>query len=153
MSESNSLRFDILDHVMLIVHADMPPTDSDWTRMMMVRNAHLDKLRSVLVIAQPRSGINASQRSDAASFMKSEGRSIVVVTDSALIRGLARAVSLLGVNVRAFAPTELSRALEFAFVPPSRHADFVRRIETMKAQLGVAPRSASPPGPRPRPDA
>ena len=138
---------------MLIVHADMPPTDSDWTRMMMVRNAHLDKLRSVLVIAQPRAGINASQRSDAATFMKSEGRRIVVVTDSAWIRGLARAVSLLGVNVRAFAPNELSRALEFALVPASSHADFVRRIETMKAQLGVNPRGASPPDPRPRPGA
>jgi len=139
----DSFRFDIVDHVMLVVHADMPPSDHEWARMVVVRNANRDRLRSTLVIAPPRASINASQRADVAHFMKETGITIAVVTDSALIRGVARAVGFLGVQVRAFAPNELSTALTFMIVPPSRHAEFTRRIEQMKAQLASNARSAS----------
>lgn len=143
MADSDSFRFDIVDHVMLVVHADMPPSDADWARMVVVRNANRDRIRSNLVVAPPRASINASQRSDVAQFMKANGTSIAVVTDSALIRGVARAVGFLGVQVRAFAPNELTSALDFLVVSPSRHPEFGRRIEIMKAQLGGTARSAS----------
>jgi len=143
VADSDSFRFDIVDHVMLVVHADMPPSDADWARMVVVRNANRDRIRSNLVIAPPRASINASQRSDVAQFMKATGTSIAVVTDSALIRGVARAVGFLGVQVRAFAPNELTSALNFLVVSPSRHPEFGRRIEIMKAQLGGNARSAS----------
>ena len=135
MANSDSFRFDIVDHVLLIVHADVPPSDTDWARLIVVRNANRDKLRGNLVLAPPRANINASQRADVAQFMKETGASVAVVTDSALIRGVARAVGLLGVRVRAFAPAELGDALEFLNVPASRYAQFRRRIELMKAQL------------------
>jgi hypothetical protein len=64
---ADSLRFDFMDHVMLIVHADAPPSDADWARMAVVRNANRDRLRGNLVIAPPRASINASQRADVAS--------------------------------------------------------------------------------------
>jgi len=143
VADSDSFRFDIVDHVMLVVHADMPPSDADWARMVVVRNANRDRIRSNLVVAPPRASINASQRSDVAQFMKANGTSIAVVTDSALIRGVARAVGFLGVQVRAFAPNELTSALNFLVVSPSRHPEFGRRIEIMKAQLGGTARSAS----------
>ena len=143
MADSDSFRFDIVDHVMLVVHADMPPSDADWARMVVVRNANRDRIRSNLVVAPPRASINASQRSDVAQFMKANGTSIAVVTDSALIRGVARAVGFLGVQVRAFAPNELTSALDFLVVSPSRHPEFGRRTEIMKAQLGGTARSAS----------
>lgn len=141
---SDSLRFDIVDHVMLIVHADVPPSDADWARMTVVRNASRDRLRANLVIAPPRASINASQRADVAQFMKETGITIAVVTDSALVRGVARAVAFLGVPVRAFTPSELTSALTFLMVPPSRHPEFARRIELMKAQLARSARIASP---------
>jgi len=143
VADSDSFRFDIVDHVMLVVHADMPPSDADWARMVVVRNANRDRIRSNLVVAPPRASINASQRSDVAQFMKANGTSIAVVTDSALIRGVARAVGFLGVQVRAFAPNELTSALDFLVVSPSRHPEFGRRTEIMKAQLGGTARSAS----------
>ena len=141
---SDSLRFDIVDHVMIIVHADMPPRDADWTRMTVVRNASRDRLRGTLVVAPPRASINASQRADVAQFMKGTNITIAVVTDSALIRGVARAVAFLGVQVRAFTPSELTSALTFLIVPPSRHADFTRRIELMKNQLAGNVSNPSP---------
>lgn len=138
------MRFDLVDHVMLIVHADMPPDDADWQRMVTVRNSNRAKIRGNLVIAPPRASINAAQRADVASFMKASGVPIAVITDSALIRGVARAVGFLGVQVRAYPRNELVDALNFLMVPPSRHADMVRRIEALQAQLsGITRPSAS----------
>lgn len=141
---SDSLRFDIIDHVMLIVHADVPPSDADWSRLIRVRNASRDRLRGLFVTAPPRASINASQRADVAHFAKDTRISIAVITDSALIRGVARAVGFLGVPVRAFLPSELTSAFNFLIVPPSRHAEFTRRIELMKAQLASGAHDASP---------
>ncbi|HEX2877818.1 MAG TPA: hypothetical protein VHP33_41495 [Polyangiaceae bacterium] len=138
MTDSNSLRFDIIDHVMVIVHADVPPSDSDWARLVVVRNASRLKLRSCLVIAPPRASINAAQRADVAKFMKETGSSVAVMTDSALIRGVAMAVGFLGVKVRAFALGDLTPALNFLAVPATRHATFLHRVQALKAQLGSA---------------
>ena len=146
MNNADTLRFDIVDHVLLIVHADMPPDDSDWSRLVTVRNANRDKLRSNLVIAPPRASINSAQRNDVAAFMKLTGVNVAVVTESALIRGVARAVGFLGVQVKAFEPADLPRALDYLQVLPSRQADMTRRIDALKAQLAsvsrmtVAPR-------------
>ncbi len=135
MNNADSLRFDILGHVLLVVHADMVPDAGDWSRLAVVRDANRDKLRGTLVIAPPRASITASQRADVAQYMKETGSSTAVVTDSALIRGVARAVGFLGVPVRAFAPAELPSALNFLVVPPSRHAELIRRVDALKAQL------------------
>jgi hypothetical protein len=122
----------------------VPPSDADWARMIVVRNANRERLRSLLVMAPPRASINASQRADVAQFMKLTGASIAVVTDSALVRGVARAVGFLGVQVRAFQPTELATALNYLVVPASRHADMIRRIDAMQAQLNASARHLSP---------
>jgi hypothetical protein len=135
VTRSETLRFDLVDHVMLIVHADLPPADADWARMLVVRNANKKRIRSNLVIAPPRASINAAQRADIARFMRETGISIAVVTESALIRGIARAVGFLGVQVRAFDPSELGSALNYMVVPVSRHANMIRHVELMKAQL------------------
>lgn len=139
MTAADTLRFDIVDHVFLIVHADVPPADHDWKRLTIVRDANRGKIRSNLVIAPPRAAINAAQRADVAKFMKETGTSIAVVTDSALIRDVARAVGFMGVQVRAFPPSELASALDYLVVPASRQPDFIRRVGILKAQLAAEP--------------
>ena len=139
MSNADTLRFDIVSHVILIVHADVAPDANDWKRMMIVRDAHHDKLRGVLVVAPPRAKLSASQRSDVTRSMRETGASTAVVTDSALVRGVARAIGFLGVPVRAFSPTEVASALNFLAIPPTRHDDFIRRIEALKMQLSSRP--------------
>jgi len=135
LASSNSLRFDLVDHVLLVVHADVPPTDEDWGRMVTVRNANMQRLRGILVVAPPRAVINTAQRADVAKFMRETGHGIAVLTESALIRGVARAVGLLGVQVRAFAFSELGSALNYLLVPVARHAELTRRVELMRSQL------------------
>lgn len=137
MANADSFRFDIVDHVMLVVHADVPPDERDWARMVLVRNANRDKIRSTLVIASPRASPTAAQRADVAQYMNATGTSIAVVTDSALIRGVAHAVSFLGVKVRAFSSSDLQAALQYSLVPQARFADMCRRIDAMQAQLNV----------------
>jgi len=140
---ADSLRFDIVDHALVIVHADVPPDDRDWARLVLVRNANRTKIRGNLVVAPPRATINSAQRADVASFMKETGTRIAVVTDSALIRGVARAVGFLGVQVRAFAPSDVSSALDYLDVRESRQAEVVRRVEILKAQLATVDRTTS----------
>ena len=131
----NTLGFDILGHVMVIVHADMPPDSDDWARMSRVRDANLDKLRGVLVIAPARASRSAAQRAEVAHAMKVTNASTAVVTESALIRGVARAIGFLGIPVRAFAPAEMASALNYLVVPQSRHAELIKRAEMLQAQL------------------
>lgn len=145
VTDSDSLRFDIVDQVMVVVHADVAPSDGDWARLLVVRNANRTKLRSTLVIAPPRASINAAQRADVVKFMKETGTGVAVLTDSALVRGLAMAVGFLGVKVRAFAPNALTAALDFLMVPESRHAIFVHRVDALRAQLASAARLSIPP--------
>jgi hypothetical protein len=91
-----------------------------------------------LVIAPPRASINAAQRADVAEFMRATGVPIAVITDSALIRGVARGVGFLGVQVRAYPRTELADAMNFLMISPSRQAEMARRIEVLEAQLAGA---------------
>lgn len=109
---------------------------------MLVRDANRAKLRGNLVVAPPRATINAAQRADVATFMKATGISIAVVTDSALVRGVARAVGFMGVKVRAFQPSELKDALDYLAVPPTRHPELTRRVEILKAQLATVTRAS-----------
>ncbi len=127
--------FDIIDHTLVEVHADAPPSASDWARMAVVRDANRHRLRANLVFAPPRSSLNAAQRADVVKFMKETGVTVAVITDSALIRGIAMALRLLGVDVRAFSSNELGRALNFLVIPHFRHAYMLQRIEGLKKQL------------------
>lgn len=137
MPYAASFRFDLVDHVLVIVHADTPPLDEDWARMVVFRDANREKIRGNLVIAPPRASISASQRADVASFMRGSAVSIAVVTESALIRGIARAVGFLGVQVRAFSPSELESAFNYLLVASSKHQEMIRRIDALKAQLAA----------------
>ena len=106
--------------------------------MIVVRNGNRERIRGHLVIAPPRATINATQRTDIAEFLKETGVSVAVVTNSALVRGVARAIGFLGVQVRGFAPEELLTALNYLVVPQLRHEAMVRRIDALHAQLGNA---------------
>ncbi|MDF3066678.1 MAG: hypothetical protein K0R38_2279 [Polyangiaceae bacterium] len=133
----------MVDQVLLVVHANMPPSERDWARLITVRDANRHRLRATLVVAPPRAKLDASQRSDVATFMRSTGGGIAVITDSALVRGVALALSLLGLKVRAYAPREITVALDFCGVLASRRDDMCRRIEALQAQLSGMTKGAA----------
>lgn len=129
--------------MLLVVHADCPPNEGDWQRMVLVRDANRVKIRGILVVAPPRASINAEQRAGVALFLKETRSRAAVLTDSALIRGVALAVGLFGVQVRAFTPSSLTSALEYLQFSQARHAEMARLIESLKMQLSQ-PGSAPP---------
>lgn len=135
VTSPDTLRFDIVGNIMLVVHADTPPSHADWARLMLVRNANREKIRGTLVVAPPRASINLDQRSDMVEFMKQTKTGVAVLTESVLVRGVARAVAFLGVKVQAFALREFERAFDALAVPRSKHADLLKRIEALTAQL------------------
>lgn len=146
MEQPDSLRFDIVDHVLVIVHADIPPDPRDWARLITVRDANRQRIRGSLVVAPPRANINAQQRADVARFMKETGACTAVMADSALIRGIAAAVGLLGLKVRAFRPSDLNGALDYLALRADKRVEIQRRIEVLSAQLdGSRARSSSSP--------
>ena len=135
MTTADTLRFDLVDQILLIVHADVPPSDTDWKRLIVVRDANRQKIRGTLVVAPPRASINAAQRADVVAFMRESRTSIAVMTDSVLVRGVAGALGLMGVKVQAFSLADVGRALDSLGVARSKHPDMSRRIEALKAQL------------------
>ena len=133
MTVTDTLRFDLVDQILLVVHADVPPSEADWARLMVVRNANRHKIRGTLVVAPPRASINSAQRADVVEFMKQSGTAIAVMTESVLIRGVARAVGFLGVKVQAFPLREVAQALDSLGVARSRQGEMMRRIDALKS--------------------
>lgn len=140
MATPDTLRFDVLDHVMLIVHANLAPDAEQWSRMMLVRGSPTSGVRDCLVVAPPRASLSVAQRADVVRLSKRG--SIAVLTESALVRGVSAAVGLLGVKVRAFDPRDLEKALTYLELPPRRHADAERRLTLLKSQLEISGRGA-----------
>lgn len=136
MTATDTLRFDLVDQILLVVHADVAPSDADWSRLMVVRDANRHKIRGTLVVAPPRASINSAQRADVVEFMKQSGTAIAVMTESVLIRGVARAVGFVGVKVRAFPLRDLGEALDWLGVARSKHAEMMRRVEALRALVG-----------------
>jgi len=56
---------------------------------------------------------------------------------------IALAIGFMGVQLRAFAPSEITSALNFLLVPSSRHAAVLGAVESLKAQLAVIDKTPS----------
>jgi hypothetical protein len=141
--QRDTLRFDLVDHLLVVVAADAPPGEADWERLRTVREANRGRIRMMLLVAQPRSLPTSAQREEFTTFMRLTGLGVAVITDSALLRGLGLAMSKLGLKVRAYAPSDLARAFEFCGVSESRREDLTRLIGALKAQLARRAESAS----------
>jgi hypothetical protein len=129
------LRFKVIGDLMLVVHADTPPADSDWADMLRERDDHAGTLKGLLVVAPPKASINASQRADVQSYLRQTGARIAVLTDSKLVRGAALAVAWFGVSVRAFPTSGLHAALEYLQGPAEREALVARTIGELNEKL------------------
>lgn len=133
MQGPRTLRFRVVGELMLVVHADIVPSESDWSQMLRTRDDA--KPKSILVVAPPKASINASQRADVQTYLAQTGARIAVLTDSKLVRGAALAVAWFGVPVRAFPSKGLGDALTFLEVKPERLQIIERAIQDLDAEL------------------
>lgn len=130
--------------MLLVVCADAPPADLDWARLKSVREANRAKIQMALVVAPPRAVLSAAQRAEIAAFMKATDSGLTIITDSALNRGIVLALGMLGLKVRAYAPSEVAQALNHCGFSAPRALEMRRRIDTLTAQLLEGPRIGAP---------
>lgn len=126
--------FRVMGDLLLVVHADVPPSEAEWSEMLRVRD-DAERLTGILVSAPPKASINASQRADVQSYLEETGASIAVLTHSKLVRGAAFAVAWFGLPVRAFPPNELGEALAFLGQAPDRTPEIDASIQALAAEL------------------
>lgn len=76
-------------------------------------------LRFVLTVTVGRAVVNSLQRKKAAEVLVKNNVQTIVVTDDSLTRGIATAVSWLGVRLKAYRWTDLDRAVMMLQMPES----------------------------------
>lgn len=78
--------------------------------------------------------VTSVQRKIVADALKRRNIPTAAVTDDRLVRGLVTAVAWLGVNIKPFAWSELTSAVEFLKIPPEK----VDRVVAAAMQLRAA---------------
>lgn len=98
--------------------------DAIWSRYLAaIQN---DKIRINLAFSSNGS-LTALQRKTASDALKAKNIPAVVVTDSALVRGVVTAMTWLGTNIRAFSFTDLDKAIQAVSTKP----DAMQEIKTL----------------------
>lgn len=107
----STLAWVVTPPVFLLVHGDVDPAAKDWAHLVEGMHAHRD-YRSILVYSGG-ANLSASQRADVVASFKERKLTAAVMTESALVRGAATAISWFGVQLRAFPEDQLVGALQF----------------------------------------
>jgi len=139
--------YDYVDDMMITVHKDVDPTQEDWSRMLTDLKVKARELRSSLVLAGSIK-LTARQRKELADTVGGSKLKVAVMTESAVTRGILRAIGWLGgpTNVRPFAMKDLGGALDFLEIREPRRRRVEVAIDALRAGLAEAnSRSASLP--------
>lgn len=95
------------------------------------------KARAILAFAAGKNSLTATQRKVAADVLKAQQVLGIVITDSALTRGLVTAVSWLGANAKAFSWGDLEAALRLLQMPKEterRVRDIIADFEKLRKE-------------------
>ena len=121
---NRSLAWGYFARVLILVQAPGVPADADWAEFL--TDSHRDPGETILVLAGE-TKLSPKQRVEVQAWQERHGTPSVVVTDSMLARGVAKALSWFGVKITAFARRDLDRALDCrrelprATAPTRRH--------------------------------
>ncbi|EDM79236.1 hypothetical protein PPSIR1_03828 [Plesiocystis pacifica SIR-1] len=125
----------------VIVHTDEPPSDEDW-------DAHLELLVSlagavdrVLVYTGGAGPSVAQRRRTNEAFVRAGGTGVsAILTPSRMVRGIVKAFSwAMQGQMRAFAPSEFRRAVDFLGVPADDIAPVRALLDALLERAGQAP--------------
>ncbi|MDI1446118.1 hypothetical protein [Polyangium sp. 6x1] len=154
-----TLAFGTLGELMVLVHADAPPTDAEWNAYTEAWEAHHHLHgRSRLLVSTGGGAPTAAQRQRLDERVRRMGGGAAraaILSESIFARVVANALSAmeharaarvlgrLGVSsglessqiYRMFARTDLRRALAWLDVPTTREPEIVRSIEQLQAVI------------------
>ena len=129
--------------VLVAVHTKDAPSDEEWDSWLAFIDAlgkqvdqDLARLPN-LVVAD--GGAPSTAQRTAVNMLVAQGKTlppVAVVTDSLLVRTLLRGFSIFNPSTKAFAPTELDRALEHLGIPGSAATALAAVCVRMAKSLG-----------------
>lgn len=123
--------FERFERWAILVHGVDPPGQQEWLDYVEVIR-QLDNTNGIGVcVLTDGVGPNAVQRKMITEFkMRS-----AVVTSHRVARGMVTALSWIGVAIKAFAPEDMVKALDFLDVPQSDHKTLIERMASMRLVL------------------
>jgi hypothetical protein len=130
------------DKFAVFVHADTPPTDADWNRVV-AEYQRVPDLRVFRVLVYTMGGApTAAQRAQLVAALGAKPR-IAILTKSVIARIAAKAVSLFVSELRVFDAHQLDAALDYLELIGSEREGARDALESLRknAALGGEPRS------------
>jgi len=122
-------KWTVEEEVMVVVSGDGVMTEDLWAR-------HMDDLQNkpvsrVLGFNIGTVSVTSVQRKQASDIAKQRGTFSIIVSDSAMTRGIITAVSWLGANIKAFPWSEKDRAYSALDLEPEAESSVRKRAEAL----------------------
>jgi len=124
-----------LGRTLIVVQAPGIPGDAQWAEFL--ADAHGDPGEAIMIVADD-TKLSPKQRTEVQAWQERHGTPSVLVTDSRVARGVAKALSWFGVKIQAFARRELDRALDAGKVAASDRTAAKALIDRLTVALREA---------------
>ena len=142
MTEQPTVLYRNVGSLVILVHGEEPPSQAEWTTYIGVLVPLVRRGARVLVITDG-VGPTAAQRELMNRYLEGPVRT-AVVTAASFARGIVTVLSWFNPGIRAFAPAQLSDALDYLQVNSNEREEAVRNVAAMRMQLsGMAPVSTA----------
>jgi hypothetical protein len=139
-----TLLYERIEDLAILVHAEAAPSDEDWDPWVSTMDRFLSAPRVLgLLVVTDAAGPNSGQRAKLDPLYKKidGGIPTAVMSHARVVRGIVTVLSWFNPKIRAFAPTELTAALAYLGIEPSKREAVLRRIMHMRIELS-APQEA-----------
>jgi hypothetical protein len=137
-----NVAFERVDRCCVLVQNQKPATDEEWENWVGLLQAAGRETKGALCVLVVSAGGSPTpkQRARIHSLMPSTGGGVLtaIVTSSFIGRTVVSTMGLFNDKVRAFAPGELGRALEYLGVEEARRADVRSAVERLHTQLALS---------------
>jgi hypothetical protein len=133
--------------IMVVVHNAKPPTDDDWrTYIDGIKSLDLKTARSI--VFTDGGAPDAEQRKAVNQALAGARVPGVVISPSALVRGVVTAMSWFNPGIKTFAPEQLEAAFRYLEFTPDEISRVWDKLDRLRIRLGDPTLKAIPPRPR-----
>ncbi len=133
-SEGREMIIDFLGDIMITIHTDRPPSDSEWREYIdSLRGRDLRALRSI--VCTDGGAPTSKQRKDLNDFLGGVEVNGIVVSDSFVVRGVVTALSWYNPRIKAFTPEKIEEGLDYLHILPEEQEAIWEAMEEMRANL------------------
>jgi len=132
---NTTIRWDISDGVLLVVHAPAAPDRHEWSAFVQECTATKGVGRALVVA--PDAALDAVQRKEIGELVKVMGVSkVAVVTSSKTTQAIVTGLGWLTGVHRGFSPNQIEETTKFLGLGEARARELLARAQEMAAKLG-----------------